>query len=285
MNADEQGVVLRFGKWVNTTTPGLNYHLPSPIETVLLPKVTVINQIDIGFQGNNNQSLRRNVSVQNERQMLTGDENIIEIEFSVFWRIADAGMFLFNVEQPPQTIKAVAESVMREIIGKTPIQDALTEGRQRIEIEAQNKLQTVLDGYGAGVSIEQVKLTRVDPPAAVIDSFRDVQKAQADRERKRNEAEAYQNDIVPRARGEAERMFQEAQAYREEIIAKAKGEASRFLAVYNEYKQAKDVTRERIYLETMEKIMSGMNKVIIDGEAGSGVVPYLPLPEIQKKTN
>ncbi len=280
---DEQGVVLRFGKWIETTGPGLNYHLPVPIESVLTPKVTVINRIDVGFgQGLSNG--RRIGDYSREKSMLTGDENIVDVEFSVFWRIDDAGKFLFNIEKQEETIKSASESVMREIIGQTQIQSALTEGRQKIEQEARANLQNVLQQYGAGVAITQVKLSKVDPPASVIGAFRDVQAAQADKERLQNEAQTYQNDILPRARGEATRMIQEAEAYKEQIIAKAQGEASRFLAVYGEYKQAKDVTRERIYIETMEQVLQEMDKIIIDGDAsGAGVVPYLPLDQLQKK--
>jgi membrane protease subunit HflK len=284
VRTDEQGVVLRFGKWVQTTGPGLNYHLPAPIESVLTPKVTVINRIDVGLTGDVEGSRsRRTFDIAKEKSMLTGDENIVDIEFSVFWRIQDAGQYLFNIEGQEVTIRDVSESIMREIIARTPIQSALTEGRQRIEVEAQNLIQKRLDEYGAGVAITQVRLANVDPPAAVIDAFRDVQAAQADKERLQNEAEAYQNDIIPRARGEAAKMVQEAEAYREQVIAKATGEASRFTKVLAEYREAKDVTRRRMYLETMEEILSGMNKVIIDESAGRGMVPYLPLPELQNR--
>jgi membrane protease subunit HflK len=279
---DEQGVVLRFGKWVETTGPGLHYHMPAPIEKVFTPKVTVINRIDIGFVPDTGSAASE---YSHERSMLTGDENIVAVEFSVFWRIDDAGKFLFNIDEQEETIKSAAESVMREIIGQTPIQTALTGGRQKIEQEAMTHLQKVLDSYGAGVSINQVKLSKVDPPESVIGAFRDVQAAQADKERVQNEAQAYQNDILPRARGDATKITQDAEAYRDQVVAKADGEASRFLSVYNEYKLSKDVTRRRMYLETMENILQGMNKMIIDKKAaGSGVNPYLPLNELQKKT-
>ncbi|RMF11350.1 MAG: FtsH protease activity modulator HflK [Alphaproteobacteria bacterium] len=284
VDQNEQGVVLRFGKWVETTGPGLHYHLPVPIESVLTPKVTVVNRVDIGFAGDGPARRGQRLSDFNrERSMLTGDENIAELEYSVFWQIKDAGKFLFNIQYQELTIKAVAESVMREIIGQTPLQSALTEGRAEIEQKALEKIQTVLDSYDSGVYIREVKLSEVDPPASVVDAFRDVQAAQADKERLQNEAEAYQNDIIPRARGEAAKMLQEAEAYREQVIARADGEASRFLAVYEAYKQAKDVTRQRIYLETMEQILKGMSKIIVDDKAGTGVVPYLPLPEVQKR--
>jgi membrane protease subunit HflK len=282
---DEQGVVLRFGAYDRTTLPGLNWHLPSPIETVLTPKVTRVNRVETGFRSaaevGRGGSAR---DVPNESLMLTGDENIVDIDFVLLWQIRDAGDFLFNIRDPEATVKAVAESVMREIIGQTPIAEATTEGRADIEAQARELTQAILDAYQAGIAVLQVQLQKVDPPAEVIEAFRDVQRAQADRERAQNEAEAFANDILPRARGEAERLVQEAQAYRQEVVAKAEGEAQRFLAVANEYAKAKDVTAERLYLETMEEVLRDMNKVVIDPAAGGpGVVPYLPLPEFERR--
>ena len=283
---DEQGVVLRFGEWIKTTQPGLNYHLPGPIETVITPKVTRVNRVDVGFRSVGD--IGRNVPARDlpeESLMLTGDENIVDIDFAVFWLINDAGMFLFNIQQPEVTIKAVAESAMREIIGRTPIQLVLSEGRRDAEEEVHALTQQILDEYGAGVQVTEVRLQKVDPPGAVIDAFRDVQRSRADLERQRNEAEGYANDIIPRARGESAQMVQEAEAYKQETVAKAEGDAARFLSVYREYARAKEVTTRRIYLETMESVLKDMNKIIIDSRAsGSGVVPYLALPEIQKRT-
>jgi membrane protease subunit HflK len=282
---DEQGVVLRFGEWIKTTQPGLNWHLPSPIETVFTPKVTRSNRVEIGFRSAG--EVARGTAareVGNESLMLTGDENIVDINFVLLWLIKDAGQFLFNIRDPEATVKAVAESVMREIIGKTPIAEATTEARGAIELGAREQMQAILDGYGAGILVTQVQLQKVDPPSEVIDAFRDVQRAQADRERLQNEAESFANDILPRARGEAERISQEAQAYRQEVVARADGDAQRFVAVYNEYDKARDVTTRRIYLETMEEVLRGMNKVVIDqAGGGSGVVPYLPLPELERR--
>ena len=282
---DELGVVLRFGEWIKTTQPGLNWHLPSPIETVFTPKVTRSNRVEIGFRSAG--EVARGTAVRevgNESLMLTGDENIVDINFVLLWLIKDAGQFLFNIRDPESTVKAVAESSMREIIGKTPIAEATTEARGAIELSAREQIQAILDNYGAGILITQVQLQKVDPPAEVIDAFRDVQRAQADRERLQNEAETFANDILPRARGEAERISQEAQAYRQEVVARADGDAQRFVAVYNEYDKAREVTTRRIYLETMEDVLRGMNKVVIDQEGGgSGVVPYLPLPELERR--
>jgi membrane protease subunit HflK len=283
----EQGVVMRFGKWVRSEPPGFHLKLPYPIETVIRPSVTTVNRIDIGFRTDTSTPSsrgRRGGQFFEESLMLTGDENIVDVAFTVFWRIDDAGKFLFNIQNPQViTIKVVAESVMREIVGRTAIQSVLTEGRAAIEGEARELLQSVLTGYEAGVLITEVKLERVDPPAQVIEAFRDVQKAEADRERFRNEAEAYANTIIPEARGNANRMTQEAEAYKEQVTKRAEGEAARFMSVYTEYALAKDVTRKRMYLETMESILGGMNKVIIDSKNSTGVVPYLPLPEIDAR--
>src|SRR5210317_229136 len=256
---DEQGVVLRFGKFVKTTQPGLNYHIPFPVESVLTPKVTKVNRIDIGFRS--------------ER----------DIDFSVFWVIKDAGNFLFKIQDPEGTVKAAAETAMREVIAKSDIQPILTEGRSNIEIETQEIIQTILDDYESGIQITQVQTQKADPPDQVINAFRDVQAARADMERAKNEAEAYANDVIPRARGEAQKILQAAEAYKKEVVAKSEGEASRFLAIYNEYKNAKAVTQERMYLETMEKVLADIDKVIIENNGGSGVVPYLPLPELKKR--
>ena len=285
---DEQGVVLRFGKYVNTTQPGLNYHFPYPIESVLTPKVTKVNRMDIGFRSARDTGFSQGggvADVPEESLMLTGDENIVNIDFSVFWVIKDAGKFLFEIQDPEGTVKAAAETAMREVIAKSNIQPILTEGRAKIEVETQDIIQSILDEYQSGIQITQVQTQKADPPDQVIDAFRDVQAARADMERSKNEAEAYSNDVIPRARGEAAKILQAAEAYKKEVVAKAEGEASRFLSIYNEYKNAKQVTQERMYLETMEKVLADIDKVIIEKNAGSGVVPYLPLPELKKKVN
>ena len=280
---DEVGVVLRFGAYNRTTQPGLNYHLPNPIETVLTPSVTRVNRTEIGYrnaEGPGRGQVTR--QVPEEALMLTGDENIVDINFTVFWVIKNAQAYLFNIRDPDATVKSAAESAMREIVGETPIAQALSEGRGKIETDTQRLLQSILDTYGAGIELTQLQLLKVDPPAPVIDAFRDVQRALADRERLRNEAESYRNDIVPRARGDAVRITQEAEAYRQEIIARSQGDADRFLSVYHAFTAAQDVTLQRLYLETMEEILKNSNKVIIDKSAQgeSGVLPYLPLPAL-----
>ena len=283
---DEQGVVLRFGKFIKTTQPGLHYHIPLPIETVETPKVTKVNRIDIGFRSERDSGFSQGggvADVPQESLMLTGDENIVNIDFSVFWVIKDAGKFLFEIQDPEGTVKAAAETAMREVIAKSRIQPVLTEGRAQIEIETQEIIQSILDEYNSGIQITQVQTQKADPPDQVIDAFRDVQAARADMERSKNEAEAYANDVIPRARGEAAKIMQAAEAYKQKVVAAAEGEASRFISIYTEYAKAKEVTQERMYLETMEKVLADIDKVIIEKNAGAGVVPYLPLPELGKK--
>ena len=285
---DEQGVVLRFGKFVNTTQPGLNYHFPYPIESALTPKVTKVNRIDIGFRSERDSGFGTGggvADVPEESLMLTGDENIVNIDFSVFWVIKDAGKFLFKIQDPEGTVKAAAETAMREVIARSNIQSILTEGRSIIEIDTQEIIQQILDEYNSGIQITQVQTQKADPPDQVIDAFRDVQAARADMERSKNEAEAYANDVIPRARGEAAKILQAAEAYKKQVVAKAEGEASRFLSIYNEYAKAKVVTQERMFLETMEKVLADINKIIIDKNSGSGVVPYLPLQELKTGSN
>ena len=284
---DEQGVVLRFGKFVKTTQPGLNYHLPFPIENVLTPKVTKVNRMDIGFRSERDSGFSSGgvADVPEESLMLTGDENIVNIDFSVFWVIKDAGNFLFKIQDPEGTVKAAAETAMREVIARSDIQPIPTEGRSLIEADTQEIIQEILDEYTSGIQITQVQTQIADPPDQVIDAFRDVQAARADMERSKNEAEAYANDVIPRARGEAAKILQAAEAYKKEVVAKAEGEASRFLSIYNEYAKAKKVTQERMYLETMEEVLADINKIIIDKNSGEGVVPYLPLQELKTGTN
>jgi len=249
----------------------------------LTPSVTRVNRTEIGYrnaEGPGRGQITR--QVPEEALMLTGDENIVDINFTVFWVIKDAQAYLFNIRDPEATVKSAAESAMREVVGETPIAQALSEGRGKIETDTQALLQGILNTYNAGIELTQLQLLKVDPPAPVIDAFRDVQRALADRERLRNEAESYRNDIIPRARGDAVRIKQEADAYRQEITARSQGDADRFLSVYNAFKVAQDVTLQRLYLETMEEILKNSNKVIIDksAEGGNGVLPYLPLPAL-----
>jgi membrane protease subunit HflK len=286
VDPDELGVVLRFGKYVRDGKPGLNYHLPYPIETVLTPKVTRVNRIDIGMRylddpRRGGTTMR---DVPEESLMLTGDENIVDVDFTVLWLVKPTGTgdFLFNIQQPEGTVKAVAESAMREVVGRSDSRDITTTLRQSIETSVQELMQKVLDTYGSGIQVTQVQLQKVDPPTQVIDSLRDVQAARIDQERAQNEAQTYANRVVPEARGRAAQVTQSAEAYREQTVAEAKGQSSRFLQVYEEYKKAPEVTRQRMYLETMERLFGGTEKIIMDSGPGQSVVPYLPLNELTR---
>ena len=281
VNPDEIGIVLYLGKPDRQEPPGLHFRLPYPVEEVYLPKVTRQNIIDIGMRSG--EPAGRVREVLPESLILTGDENIVDIHFVVFWRIRDAQKYLFNIQSPEVTVKDVAESAMRDVVGQSNIQPILTEARQKTEQAVQKLMQDVLDRYGAGISVDQVQLQKVDPPAQVIDAFRDVQAARADKERLQNEAGSYANRVIPEARGEAERILQAARAYREQTVAEATGQTARFLKVYEEYKKAPEVTRKRMYLETMERVLGGTDKIIIDSKGGEGVVPYLPLDQLQRR--
>jgi modulator of FtsH protease HflK len=294
VNPDELGVVLRFGEFVRQQGPGLHFRLPYPIEEVRLPKVTRQNTIDIGFRSSPGRRVgSTGTDVPEESLMLTGDENIVDVDFVVFWRIrtdkdaatgqAGVEQFLFNIQNPDLTVKEVAESSMREIVGQLPIQMILTQARQKIEQDVHKLMQQILDNYRSGIRIDSITLQKVDPPSQVIDSFRDVQAARADRERLQNEATTYANKVVPEARGDAERILQAAEGYRQQTIAEAGGQAARFLKVFDEYKKAPDVTRQRMFLETMERVMGGTDKIILDSKGGQGVVPYLPLDQLQNR--
>ena len=275
VDVDQQGVVLRFGKLARTEPPGLHVKLPYPIETVYLPNVTRINRIDIGMRDAGGSSS----SYTDESLMLTGDENIVDISFTVRWQVKPNGAanYLFNVEDPENTVKAIAESAMREVVGESNIQSLLTTGRGDVQTRVKALMQTALDEYKAGINVTEVQLQNSNPPSAVIDAFRDVQAAQADQERMQFEANAYANKVVPQARGKASQITQAAEAYREQTVAAAQGETKRFLSIYAEYKKAEDVTRRRMYLETMQDVYSHINKVLIEGKDGKSVLPYLPL--------
>ena len=280
---DEQGVVLRFGKWVGTMQPGLHVHWPFPIETVLLPKVTKINQVQLGNAAG---ATPGDPAAGRERQMLTGDENIVEADCAVSWKIRDAEQYLFHVDSPELAVKIAAEGALREVIGRTPIQAAMSDKRQQIAEETRALLQSLLDSEGAGIEITQVQLQRVEPPLAVIDAFNDVQRARADQERARNEAEAYANDILPRARGEAEHARQDAEAYRTSVVNIAEGEADAFKAAYASYQISPVVTAWRLYLESVDEVLKKSTKVILDtsGKGVGSVVPYMSVTETRPPT-
>jgi membrane protease subunit HflK len=265
------------------TPPGLNYWPPAPIGQVFKPNVELTNQITIGYRTNGDGRSAGSRDVPQESLMLTGDQNIIDVDFVVQWRIKNAADYLFNIRNPDATVKLAAESAIREVIGQTTLEDALTVKRGEVEAQTKELLQSILDSYGAGVYIVEIKQQKVDPPSEVIDAFNDVQRAKQDQERSVNEAVAYRNGIVPRAKGEAARMTQEALAYKEKVTKEAEGEAERFLSVYEAYKTGKEVTIERLYIERMQNVLQNSEKIILDNKGGSGVVPYLPLPELNKK--
>ncbi len=282
VKTNEVGMVLQFGKFVTQTEPGLNWHLPWPIETVELPPVTDIHVIKIGFLTPGGERTRAQPrDIPQESLMLTGDQNIVDIDFTVQWKISNPEHFLFKIRDPEATIKIVAESAMRKVIGQIDIQLALSEARQDIELDTRSLLQDILNDYEAGVEITEVKLQDVQPPGPVIDAFNDVIGARQDRARLGNEAEAYRNDVLPRARGEAQQMIQEALGYRERLENEAEGEAQRFLQVFSAYKENPEVTRRRMYLETMQNLLSDVDKVIMD-RGVQGAVPYLPLNELRR---
>src|SRR5471030_263631 len=285
---DELGMVLRFGQEVREVQPGLNYHLPYPIETVLTPKALRVNKIDIGMRAVDD--IRRGSAtrdVPEESLMLTGDENIVDVDFAVQWQVKPDGVgdYLFNIQNHEGTVKAVAESAMREVVSRSDSRDITTVARQSIETSVHALMQKVLDHYSAGIQVVQVQLQKVDPPTQVIDSNRDVQAARADLERAVNEGQTYANRVVPEARGKVAQIVQAAEAYRQQTVAEATGQTSRFLKIYEQYLKAPDVTRQRMYLETMERVLGGADKIIMDsgGRDGTGgVVPYLPLGELSR---
>lgn len=280
VDTDEQGIVLRFGKAVQTTAPGLHMHLPWPIEQALTPNVTKVNRIEIGFRTPETRSRSNanttDVPIPEESLMLTGDENIVDINFTVFWRIKDAKAYVFNIRNPEMTVKALTESAMREVVGQESIKDILTLKRIAVQNRTQELVQKALDDYNSGIAIVQVQLKKVDPPEQVIDAFRDVQRAKADQQRIRNHAEAYRNEVLPKARGQSERIIQQAEAYKREVVISSQGEAQRFLSVLTAYRKGKDVTTRRMYIETLQDVLSRVRKIILDSDAAP-MIPYLPL--------
>lgn len=276
----EEGVVMRFGKFAHTVGPGLHYNWPAPIGKVFKPEVTRVHSIEIGQRSFDNSTQ----TLPDEARMLTGDNNVVMVAFSVQWTIKNAKDFLFNVRNPDETVKDAAESVMRDVIGNNTLNAAIADDKITIIAANERHLQSLLDEYGSGIKIERIQMKAVTAPEEVKDAFDDVQAAGQDQETTINRAFAYSNEILPKARGEAEKLIQDAEAYRAQIVNKAQGDAARFVSIYNEYKGAQDITRKRLYLETMEDIMRGMDKVIMDDKASSGVVPYMALPEIRKQS-
>jgi membrane protease subunit HflK len=284
---DERGIVLRFGRVVREADPGPGYHLPWPFEQVIKPAVTRIRKEEFGFRTVSVGPPARYRDVDVEALMLTGDENIVKLQFIVQFKVqtgpTGATDFLFNVRDPVDTVRDAAEAAVREVLGRNDIDNALTEGKEQIQQDAQALLQQILDQYRVGLEIVTVKLQDVDPPDQVSDAFKDVISAQQDRERLINEARGYANDVVPKARGQAAQMLNEAEGYSAAKVQDASGAAQRFTALQQEYDKAKDVTRLRLYIETMEQVLPRVNKIILDESAGKQVVPYLPLDELVKR--
>ena len=284
---DEQGIELLFGKWNQVTTePGLHYFFPTPFGKTMTPKVESIRKINVGYRSASELGFSSNSSDRNvleESLMLTGDQNIVDVNFTVLYKIKDAGKFLFKLRNPETTVKDMSESVMREVVGQRDLEFLLTGGRQEVEQVVRADLQDILDEYESGILVQSIQLQSVNPPALVIDAFDEVQRARQDKEKLVNEANSYMNKIVPNARGDAAKLVQEATAYKEQVIKQAEGVAQNFIDVYNSYKETKYVTRQRIYLETLTEVLEGPNKIILDSTGeGQGVVPYLPINELIK---
>jgi len=284
VDAGEQGVGQFQLRPVSTTLPGLNWNWPTPIGSVETPNVEFNNRVEIGLRSVGDGSEGTSRDVPAESLMLTGDENIIDIQFVVFWKVKDAGAFLFNVRDPEGTVKNAAEAAMREIVGQSPFERVRTVGRADVQNRTLELIQQILDSYGAGILVTKLELQKIDPPGPVLEAFRDVQAARADKERLVNEAQAYYNEITERAEGQSQQIIKGAEAYREEKIAIATGDAARFISIYNEYQDDADITIRRIYLETMERIMGDVDKVLIDNRlGGTGAVPYLSLNELVRE--
>ena len=286
VNPDELGVVMRFGKPNRDAGPGLHFRWPFPVEEVRLPKVTEQRTTPIGKRAGDVMATRGAVSGGENSLMLTGDENIVDLSFVVYWRIDTKKVqdYLFNIQKPEETVREVAESAMREVVGQSALQSLLTEGRQKTEVAVQRLMQSVLDSYGAGVRIDQIQLREVDPPQQVIEKFRDVQAARNERDTLQKQAQTYADGVIPRAKGEADRILAGAQGYKDQTVAEATGQAARFVKIYDEYKKAPDITRQRMFIEMQERVLSGTDKIIIDNKnGGSGVLPLLPLDQQRRQ--
>jgi membrane protease subunit HflK len=285
---DEAGVVQRFGAYAYSTGPGPHYHLPFPIETVKTPKVSQVRRVEIGFRsvyGRAGESLQ-NRTIPEESLMLTGDENIVDVQFSVQYQVDNPVDYLFKIDHPEETVKSAAEAAMREVMGNAKIDSVLTSGKLKVQTDTKVLLQSMLRRYDSGIDVLAVQLQDVHPPKEVVDAFKDVASAREDKVRFVNEADAYANDILPKARGQAAAVINEATAYREQVIRWAKGGADRFSALRAEYDKAKDVTRERLYIEGMESLLANpeLEKVILSDEAAKQAVPYLPLGQLSGST-
>ena len=274
---NEEAIVTTFGAYSRAETPGLHYHLPTPIEHVEKVPVTSLNRIDIGGGGT------ADSDIPQESLMLTGDENIVDLTFSVTWRVSDAARYVFATRNPDDAVKSVAESAMREVIGKTPLDSIFTNGRGQVQLSTADLMQRTLDSWGAGIRVVEVQIRSVNPPQEVVAAFRDVQSAEQDRDSAVNEADAYRNRVVNEAKGDAARIIQYAQGYREKSVRTATGDAARFNSIYTEYKRSPQATRDRLYLETMEKVLEHSNKVVISGKGVTA--PVILPPDVFRPRN
>jgi len=273
----EQGVVKRFGMATYSSLPGPHWHLPYPIESVMKVSMERVRRVEIGFKTVRQLPTAEYRKIDQEALMLTGDKNIVAIEFIVQYKVRDAINYLFNIRNPDESVKDAAEAAMREVVGREHIDEVLTTGKFKIQQETKTLLQKIIDKYRAGISIVAVQLQDVTPPQEVVHSFKDVQSAREDREKAINEAEGYRNDIIPKAKGEASNILNKAIAYKESKIKRAEGETSRYLQTLAEYSKARDVTRKRLYIETMEEVMAQADKIVVDKSVSKGMIPYLPL--------
>jgi len=284
VDPEQNGVVRTFGKLTQITEPGLKFKFPWPVQTVQMVNVEEVRRLELGFRtvragGTSNSAQYKDVP--SEALMLTGDENIVSVNLVVQYKIKDAGHFLFRVADPERAVSHAAEASIRQVIGSHPIDQALTTGKAMIEAETKEQLQKVLDSYEAGVYVSEIKLQDVTPPKEVGAAFKDVQSAKEEKEKKVNIALGYQNEIIPQARGEAAQAFQEAEAYKQKRVKESEGDASRFTQMLFQYNLAKDVTRTRMYIETMEEILPGLDKYIVDGKDAGGLVNVLSLEKVK----
>lgn len=269
----EEAVIMRFGNFVRKGTPGLNYRLPKPFESAIIESINKSRRIEIGYRSSSSQN--SNYYIAAESLMLTGDQNIVDLNADIMWHIKDIESYIFNIAGPEETVKLAAESAIREVIGATPISSVLSNQKQEIADKVEKLTQEILDDYNSGIIIEKVQLLKAEPPAEVIDAYRDVQTSKADKERSINQAQAYSNDILPKARGEAEKMIQEAEGYKQSVIAKSEGDASRFNAILTQYNNSKQTTKDRLYLETVEQVLGGSKKVIM----GAETLPHMAIDQ------
>ena len=271
---DEIGVVRTFGEYTRVAQSGLNYHFPYPIEQVNTPAVTEVKRIEIGFRTLRNGQYR---SIEKESLMLTGDENIVDAEMIVQYKIKDPVAYLFNIMAPELTVRAAAEASLRTVVGRNKIDETLTTGKFKIQEETKSQLQAILDKYESGIHVVAVQLQDVSPPKEVIGAFKDVASAKEDKNRMINQAEGYRNDLIPKARGEAEAMIRDAEGFREARIKRSEGDAEKFTTILKEYRKAKNITRKRLYLETMEKVLPGIEKIIVPDKDSGNILNLLNL--------